>query len=86
MEVLVDTGSNFSYIHESLVGKLKLTRVASKRFKFYMGNGQSLICKEKCLGIPLVIQGMQLVVDLLVLPIWGLDIILDMQWLRTLGP
>lgn len=50
-----------------------------------MGNGQHLVYQQKCVGVPLVMQGHLFEVDLFVLAICGLDVFLGMQWLRTLG-
>ncbi|XP_024024277.1 uncharacterized protein LOC112092413 [Morus notabilis] len=86
LEVLVDTGSNNNFIQEALVEKLGLSCEGSKKFKVYMGNGQYLVCDRLCKGVALDLQGNSFVVDLYVLPIWGLDVVLGMQWLRTLGP
>ena len=50
-----------------------------------MGNGQFLFCDNKCMRVELVLQGTCFAVDLYVLPIWGLDVVLGMKWLQTLG-
>lgn len=86
VEVLIDIGSNNNFIQETLVTKLGLPLEASKRFKVYMGNGQYLTCNKKCADVELELQGTSFTVDLFVLPIWGLDVVLGMQWLMTLGP
>lgn len=86
LEVLIDTGSNNNFIQETLVEKLALTWKEAKRFKVYMGNGQYLNCDKICAGVELEMQGNCFKVDMYILPIWGLDIVLGMQWLRTLGP
>ncbi|XP_062118768.1 uncharacterized protein LOC133832416 [Humulus lupulus] len=86
LEVLIDTGSNSNFIQEDLASKLNLPMVPVKKFKVYMGNGQFLTCSSQCQQVELILQGHQFVVDLFVLPIWGLDVVLGMQWLRTLGP
>ena len=39
-----------------------------------------------CSGVELSLQGHKFLVYLFVLPIWGLDFVLGMQWLQTLGP
>ncbi|KAF4377290.1 hypothetical protein F8388_012391 [Cannabis sativa] len=85
LEVLIDTGSNNNFIQESLAGHLGLLCEDTKRFKVYMGNGNSLLCSKICRDVELILQGHQFVVDLYVLPIWGLDVVLGMQWLQTLG-
>lgn len=86
LEVLIDTGSNNNFIQEALVGKLGLSCKEAKKFKVYMGNWQFLVCDKKCVRVELVLQGTHFEVDLFVLPIWGLDVVLGMQWLRTLSP
>lgn len=86
LEVLIDTGSNNNFIQESLVEKLALSWKEAKRFRVYMGNGQYLNCDKICVDVEVEMQGNQFKVDMYILPIWGLDIVLGMQWLRTLGP
>lgn len=86
VEVLIDTGSHSSFIQETLVDRLGLENEPSNRFKVYMGNGQHLFCERRCNGVKIIMQGHEFVVDLYVLPIWRIDIVFGMQWLRTLGP
>lgn len=86
MRILIGTGSNNNFIQEALVEKLGLVCEEAKRFRVYMGNSQYLICNRRCVGVALELQGHSFVVDLYILPIWGLDVVLGMQWLRTLGP
>lgn len=86
LEVLIDTGSHNNFIQEALVSELQLTWEDTKRFKVYMGNGNFLLCSKICRGVELSLQGHLFEVDLYVLPICGLDIVLGMQWLQTLGP
>nr|XP_048334882.1 uncharacterized protein LOC125423780 [Ziziphus jujuba var. spinosa] len=86
LEVTIDTGSNNNFIQEALVEKLGLKWEETRRFKVYMGNGQHLVYDKQCLGVQLEMQGHHFEVDLFVLPIWGLDVVLGMQWLRKLGP
>ncbi|XP_062094224.1 uncharacterized protein LOC133800283 [Humulus lupulus] len=50
-----------------------------------MGNGNFLLCTKICKEVELVLQGHKFMVDLYVLPICGLDVVLGMQWLQTLG-
>ncbi|XP_062109866.1 uncharacterized protein LOC133821735 [Humulus lupulus] len=86
VEVLIDTGSHNNFIQEALVTQLHLECEDTKRFKVYMGNGNFLLCSKICKGVELILQGHSFLVDLYVLPICGLDIVLGMQWLQTLGP
>ncbi|XP_073153488.1 uncharacterized protein [Henckelia pumila] len=86
IEVLIDTGSHNNFIQEGLVERLGIPSNASRHFRVYMGNGQYLWCDRMCSQVPLVLQGHEFAIDMYVLPIWGLDVVLGMQWLRTLGP
>jgi len=51
-----------------------------------VGNGQYLTCNCVCEAIPIEMQGLTFTIDLYVLPISGANIILGVQWLRTLEP
>ncbi|KAJ0014861.1 hypothetical protein Pint_19820 [Pistacia integerrima] len=43
-------------------------------------------CSGMCGDVALNLDGHELVVDLFVLPLRGANIVLDAQWLATLGP
>lgn len=51
-----------------------------------IGNGSTIECNTRFPSIPITIQGFSFVVDLFQLPIGGADIVLGVQWLKTLGP
>lgn len=51
-----------------------------------VGNGDSLSCKSYCFNIPVSLDSTQFHIDLFILPISGAEIVLGIQWLRTLGP
>ena len=78
--------SHNNFIQEGLVDKLGLLSDPAPKFHVYMGNGQFLLCDRMCMNLSLVIQGHKFMVHLHVLPMCGLDTVLGMQWLRTLGP
>lgn len=86
LEVLIDTGSNNNFIQKNLAQRLGLHTADTKKFKVYMGNGNSLWCSQVCSGVELSLQGHKFLIDIFVLPIWGMDVVLGMQWLQTLGP
>lgn len=86
VEILIDTESHNNFVQEGLLDKLGIACMAAKRFRVYMGNGQYLWCEKMCSKVSLALQGHVFFVDLYVLPIWGLDIVLRMKLLRTLGP
>ncbi|XP_062118810.1 uncharacterized protein LOC133832489 [Humulus lupulus] len=86
LEVLIDTGINMNFIQEDLAIKLSLPHEDTKCFWVYMGSGHHLTYSQQCKQVPLELQGHQFLVDLFVLPILGLDVVLGMHWLQTLGP
>lgn len=51
-----------------------------------VGNGDKLICISSCSQVPVKLGNTQFLIDFYILPISGADIILGIQWLKTLGP
>ncbi|KAM6583243.1 hypothetical protein CsatB_010245 [Cannabis sativa] len=56
LEVLIDTGSNNNFIQEALAARLGLNCEETKRFKVYMGNGNSLWCSQVCKRVELMLE------------------------------
>ena len=50
-----------------------------------MGNGASIECIAKCVGLPITIQGHEFIVDFYVLDLKGADVVLGVQWMMGLG-
>lgn len=50
-----------------------------------VGNGQHLDCYCLCTDVPIEIQSMIFTADLHVLPISGANVVLGVQWLKSLG-
>ena len=51
-----------------------------------MGNGEELQCNQVCMDVSVQIQKHNFKVDFHVLPIRGVDVVLGVQWLKSLGP
>ena len=51
-----------------------------------MGNGEELQCNQVCNEVAVHIQSHVFLVDFHVLPICGADVVLGVQWLKSLGP
>ena len=51
-----------------------------------MGNGEELQCNQVCNEVAVHIQLHVFLVDFHVLPICGADVVLGVQWLKSLGP
>jgi hypothetical protein len=73
MRALVDSSSTHSFIHEAVVHAP--ARVNGERLQSYG------ICKDTTVDI----QGEEFVMDCYTLPLEGFDVILGIQWLKSLG-
>lgn len=77
-------GGNF--IQHSVAYKLGIAMRALPEFRVFIGSGDFLTCKEVCPHVPIRIQETTIVQDLHVLTMEGANVVLDVQWLETLGP
>lgn len=52
-----------------------------------VGNGNEVfVCHQLCVGVAVQIQGQNFTMDLHVLPLCGVDVVLGVQWLKSLRP
>lgn len=84
--LLIDGGSTNNFIHDQLASHLGLTIQPSQHLRVTVGNGESMTCAGLCSQVPLHVDQSTFLVDLLLLPIYGADIVLGVQWLSGLGP
>lgn len=83
--ILVDTGSSHDFLHSRIPEHLRLSLTAVKPFRVYVGNGASILCSHMSKATPLTVQGTVFSIDLHILPVHGLDVVLGMEWLESLG-
>ncbi|GAU45976.1 hypothetical protein TSUD_401160 [Trifolium subterraneum] len=84
--VLVDSGSTHNFIQDRIVKQLGLPQTLSHTFQVLVGNGEELKCDTMCQQVDLTIDSHHVLMDLFVLPLSGANIVLGVQWLKTLGP
>ncbi|XP_039118795.1 uncharacterized protein LOC120254848 [Dioscorea cayenensis subsp. rotundata] len=84
--VLIDGGSTNNFVQTKLANHLGLTVQPSNHLRVTVGNGDAVTCGGACLAVPLKLGDETFVVDLLLLPIYGADVVLGVQWMRQLGP
>ena len=84
--ILVDGGSTHNFVQQPLVSQLGLSCRTTSPLRVMVGNGQYLECNSVCEAITIHIQDHSFLVDLHVLPISGANIVLGVQWLKSLGP
>jgi hypothetical protein len=86
LHVLIDSGSTHNFIQDRVAKSLGLTLVPTQSFQVLVGNGEELNCCHMAQNTPLYIDSHLFLVDLFVLPLSGAEIVLGVQWLKTLGP
>ena len=83
--VLIDSGASHNFISTEITTALGLTvtPVASRKIK--LGDGHKVTTKGACKGIQMRLGSIEVLVDALVFDLGGIDVVLGMSWLSTLG-
>jgi hypothetical protein len=84
--VLIDSGSTHNFVDVELVSLLGLQLVQHKGVKVRVANGQLVPSPGKCQAVILKLQDFSFSAEFFVLPLAGCQVVLGVQWLRTLGP
>lgn len=84
--VLIDGGSTNNFLQTSLASHLGLTTRVAPHLTVTVGNGEQLKCGGECLQVPLKLGDALFQVDLLLLPVFGADVVLGVHWLAQQGP
>jgi len=83
--LLVDGGSTHNFVQQQLVTRLGLPCCSTLPLRVMVGNGHHMECTTICEAVPISIQDIEFTVDLYVLPIVEANVVLGVQWLKTLG-
>ncbi|XP_023638902.1 uncharacterized protein LOC111830637 [Capsella rubella] len=83
---LIDSGSTHNFISERAANKLNLKSTPTSAFSVKVADGHPLCCHRVYRQIALHLGEISFSVDLYALPLTGLDVVLGIQWLETLGP
>lgn len=75
-----------NFLNVQLVRKGKFKLHSSNALKVQVVNGQQLNCLGKCLKIPLELPGYTINSDFFALQLEDFNVLLGVQWLKTLGP
>ncbi|XP_019459949.1 PREDICTED: uncharacterized protein LOC109359708 [Lupinus angustifolius] len=84
--VLVDTGSSHNVLQPRLAHYLQLDVDPTPNFPVMVGNGAYIYCTGLCPNTPLQLKNQLFYIPFYLLPIKGADVVLGIEWLRTLGP
>lgn len=83
--ILIDSGSTHNFVDQKIVEALQLAVIPVDKFWVKVANGEKLCYNERYENVPIMIQGSYFVTTLYALPLHGLDVVLGVQWLGTLG-
>ena len=83
--LLIDSGASHNYVTRELVTSLNLPVTDTREFAVTLGDGSRKTSRGRCEGLIVAIGKNLLQVNAYVLEIKGIDIILGMEWLETLG-
>ncbi|BBH02927.1 transposable element gene [Prunus dulcis] len=84
--VLLDSGSSHNFINIGMVKKLGWKLDQSHICDVMIADGGQVQSKGCCAAVPLTIGTYVYTSNMFALPLGGCDIVLGVQWLRTLGP
>ncbi|KAJ0103623.1 hypothetical protein Patl1_06047 [Pistacia atlantica] len=84
--ILIDTGSTHNFMDLSIQLRAHLPSQSTLGLLVRVANGDTLFSIGKCEDIQFHMQGNTFRIDFYVLTLGECDIVLGVQWLRTLGP
>ncbi|GKC52797.1 transposon ty3-I gag-pol polyprotein, partial [Tanacetum coccineum] len=76
VRMLIDNRSTHNFVRPNVVERMCLPLEATKAFKVYIGSGETLLCENVCSRVTLHMQGLEVEVDLYVLPMQGPGVVL----------
>ncbi|XP_035551117.1 uncharacterized protein LOC118349692 [Juglans regia] len=85
VEILVDSGSTHNFLDPLVVEATKLRVMEDGALQVKVADGTSIVSQGKCEEM-IKVQGTKFLVPFHVLTLGGCDIVLGVQWLKTLGP
>lgn len=86
VSIPIDGGSTHNFLHNQVVLTLGLSLTEIVPLRVTVGNGDELHCHQLCTAVKVHIQNHSFTIDFHILPLYGADVVLGVQWLKTLGP
>lgn len=83
--VLIDSGASHNFISPQVTNALGLEITPDPARSIKLGDGHRVNSQGVCKGIVIKMSSVKVVIDALVLDLGGLDIVLGVSWLSTLG-
>ena len=86
ISILIDGGSTHNFLHNRVVLNLGLKPIETMPLRVTVGNGEEIRYHQLCTAVQVHIQQHSFTIDFHVLPLCRVDVVLGVQWLKTLGP
>ena len=86
VSILIDGGSTHNFLHHRIVLLMGLEVQETTPLRVTVGNGDELCSHQMCQAVKVYIQNHTFSVEFHILPNCGADVVLGVQWLKTLGP
>ncbi|KAB5538897.1 hypothetical protein DKX38_016430 [Salix brachista] len=84
--ILIDSGSTHSFLGSQWVTTLGLTCEPKAGLQVMVANGSKIRSPGQCLHVPVMMGNQLIQIDFYVLQLTGIDAVLGVNWLQTLGP
>ena len=85
MVVLIDSGATHNFITHELLRKAHLSTTKRLDIKVMFGSGITVNGLSVCEGVKINIQRLDSIINCIALELQKVDLVLGVQWLRTLG-
>ncbi|GER50518.1 ty3-gypsy retrotransposon protein [Striga asiatica] len=83
--IMVDSGASHNFISTKLAQKIPQPIEQTVRFGVRLGDGSRATSTGKYSNLPIQLQSIMMSLDCYIFPLGGIDIILGVAWLQTLG-
>lgn len=83
--VLVDSGATHNFISQKLVSKMDWPMEKTSQMRIKLGDGFQTMTQGVCRGVELKIGGFRIQADMHLFELGGIDVVLGIEWLNTLG-
>lgn len=85
MVMLVDSGATHNFVSRKLVSTLGLTSDFFSGINIQLGDGHKIFINQRCSNLKVLVGTCEFEIEALVFYMGHLDMVLGMEWLKTLG-
>ncbi|XP_052201138.1 uncharacterized protein LOC127807380 [Diospyros lotus] len=86
LAVLIDSGSTHSFLNKAIAVDLNCKMTETVPLSVTVANGNKMYSHHKCYNFNWVMQGVEFMADFRVLELRGCDVVLRVDWMKTISP